>query len=558
VLPPRIGDAEDRIRGGRGSWVRRPAVAWAALALTWWALALLGVGALQDAGRSLADAAYGTLQLTVLEGGGDTGGSTRLQVARFLAPVALAATLLQAARSIRGRSRHDPTGPGRTGTVVCGGGATSADLVRALAARGERVAVVDLDPHAPAMTLARALGATTVVGDATDPLLLARADVASARRLVAATGDPAVDVRIACAAGSVERHPAAGPLRRTVLLDDPAVPAPPGCADVDWFDVHDRGARELLTTLDDPHGPAAVVGLGPLGRALVLALAQQAAFAQPGRPLPLALVDPAATRRWEGMCLRHPRLRAACEVHLHDVDLAAPEPAALERLQRHLAQDPPRWVAVTDRRDGAPAAALVLDLAPAASVVVATGTAPTAGEAAEAAPGRRVRTFPVAERTWTLEALDGGSHQRLATALAVPGAPMPASAAGEVLASLEAVGLVLAPSRRWGDAVDCPSSDDLERLALREHLRWCRRLRADGWVEGDERDEGARREPWLARWPELPREARDAARERIRALAEVLSLVGLELRPRPGRSAARRAPTARPVAAVIEELPARR
>ena len=107
---------------------------------------------------------------------------------------------------------------------------------------------------------------------------------------------------------------------------------------VTFFNVHERAARTLVAEnppfVDDGTANHIVVmGLGQLGRNLVIALAQAWADRPGDEPLPITLVDRVASGRWEAMCMQHPALREVCEPTVFDFDLGAPRADDVERLR---------------------------------------------------------------------------------------------------------------------------------------------------------------------------------------------------------------------------------
>src|SRR4029079_1085858 len=165
---------------------------WLLLAGLWIVLLVIGIGGFlqqsHDAGlhRSFLDNLYLTLQLAALDyGAGDEALNWRLQLARFVAPVMAASTVLQTAslvfveqyRQFRLRfvSGH---------TVVCGLGETGARIAQAFADSGATVVAVESDAGSGGVAAARAKDITVVIGDATESAVLKTARVGRAARLV--------------------------------------------------------------------------------------------------------------------------------------------------------------------------------------------------------------------------------------------------------------------------------------------------------------------------------------------------------------------------------------
>jgi CPA2 family monovalent cation:H+ antiporter-2 len=108
---------------------------------------------------------------------------------------------------LRGEAATDG-GDDRLPVVVLGGGRVGRVVVRAVRARGFRCIVVDRDPRV--LDELSELGAATLYGDAASRAILARAELARARLLVVAIGDP-ITARLA-----VERARAVNP-RLTIV-----------------------------------------------------------------------------------------------------------------------------------------------------------------------------------------------------------------------------------------------------------------------------------------------------------------------------------------------------
>jgi hypothetical protein len=120
-----------------------------------------------------------------------------------------------------------------------------------------------------------------------------------------------------------------------------------------------------------------------------------------------------------------------------------------------------------------------------------------------------------------------------------------ANSVGEVL---EAAGCVLvpAPLKSPDEPLFEFAEEEIERLAPREHERWCRDLEADGWrrADGDGKDPDAKRHPALRPWDELGEVDREKDREAIRELPRMLVRAGFEIYA-PGRQAVAKRPSVR-------------
>jgi hypothetical protein len=103
-----------------------------------------------------------------------------------------------------------------------------------------------------------------------------------------------------------------------------------------------------------------------------------------------------------------------------------------------------------------------------------------------------------------------------------------AQAVGNVIADLHATIRPLAGPVADGDLE--LADESLERLARFEHERWMRDLERDGWtVTQGNKDPSKKLHPLLVPWDDLPDHEKAKDRDAIRALPQMLSLVGYEL-----------------------------
>ena len=542
---------------------------WFLLAAGWALLLVLGIqGFLQqadDAGldRSGLDVLYLTMQLAALDyGGGDTALNWRLEIARFVAPMMAAGTLLQTASVVfrdqfaRFRARFR-----RGHTVVCGLGTAGSRLAVALAGAGHRVVAVERDPASPGAAQARGHEIPVLTGDATDHDLLRAAGVDRATRLVAVDDDDATNVSIALAVRALPRR-GAGPLRCSIRLDDADMCAllrggdlAGGAVRLDFFNLQEAAARAWLAE-HPPFGDGsrpphlAVVGLGQLGRGLVVAAAQQWAENGEGQ-LRLTLVDRVASGRWHALRLQHPALPSATETLSLDLDLDEPDGAAVDAFTTVLDTDPPTAVAITfeDETLALSSALLVHQAVRGRDVEVVVRVQEDVGLAALVTPPG-LSLFPVLDKACTPAIVEGGVREQLARALhedylARVGADgtgyrrpweeltdeereLSRSTADGAIAGLGAIGCDLVPLRRWGAPAVELTDDEVETLARLEHERWFADRTAAGWTWAEVRDDQKRTNPLLLPWDELPEATRGQNRGSSRALPGMLARAGFE------------------------------
>ena len=557
---------------------------WFVLAGLWVVVIVLGIGGfLQQAResgepRSTLDTVYLTLQLATLDYSGSSGDMNwRLQVGRFVVPLmAFSTVLITASVVFAGELNRLRIGRSSGHTVVAGLDDVGKRLAIAFADAGERVVVVDPDQSLVSAATSADGRLHGLVGDPTDPGTLARVRVDRARRLVVAGPEDARNVRVASAAASVAAAPTRGrpALRCAAQLTDSELAALMRATDLDaaggmrlsYFSLHERAARSLLSehppfTGVDDH--VMVIGLGRLGRSLVVALGQQWAHLHRHRRAALTLVDAHAGGRWAELTRRHPAVADVFDTEVVDVDLAHPSAAGVETLAGLLAERPPTWVAiVVDDEPLALANAVFLQqwLPPGqARVVVRMGSAAGLGTLLESVGGGTARAFPgvsvfpFLDRTCTVDSVDGGIREQLAEAVHedyLAGLPDGGSGTGlqrpwadlgdderdlsrrridGIVGDLAALGCELAPLRRWGVPAVTLSDAEVAQLAEREHRRWYDDRTAAGWTYAETRDDAARTNPLLVAWSDLPQAAREANLDAARALQPMLARAGYEV-----------------------------
>ena len=556
---------------------------WYLLAGLWLTLIVIGVGgffqqsAEGNLGRSALDNLYLTLQLATLDyGGGTEALNWRLNIARFAAPVMAAGTLIQAASVVfREQFSHWRLRFNRGHVVICGLGAAGARLALTLAAEGHRVIGVEANPASPGLAKLKERDIPTLVGDATDAQVLRTARVDRASRVVALTKTDAMNVTVATAVAAIPRSTSRTALRCSVHLTNADLTGLLRGSDLggtslvrtEFFNLHERAARALLAehpvlgaSAGDGVGSAAhvvVLGLGQLGRSVVVAAAQQWA-ATGNRPLAMTLVDRVASGRWHALRLQHPALPGAVDVRCLDLDLGAPSGEAVDTFTAMLADQPPSLVVVTFEDESlALANGLFVHRAvraSAARVVVRTDADSGLGKVMDPLGDddsfAGLALFPFLDHACSPSILEGGVREELARSLhtdhvATTGAgaglhqtwdqlsdeerESSRHAADGVIDGLADLGYELLPLRQWGARPNPLSHAEVEQLAAREHDRWKAEREADGWRYGPTRDDAAKHNPLLVAWADVPDEAKTYNRESIQAMPARLARAGFEL-----------------------------
>ena len=569
-------------RGGTGGDLPRPPVApvlWVAfaiLAVVSFGCGLIGIEQFlrenPDAGYSShpLDVLYYALQLFVLGSPPlDAGGPFPpiLDFARFAAPTVTAYALIEASRLLfASEVRRLRARTARGHVIVVGDTLVAGTLARRLRQGGEHVVVV------PSPVTETKPPAPRVAGAARDPDMLRAASVGRARAVYACTDDSAANTAIALAAARPRRNGTG--LSVYAQVADPEVcaalqarllsaPYPRGTR-LDFFNIDELAARHLVARepLALPGGrppTITVLGATAFGRAVIVELARQWRIKDPeAKPLPVEVVDTAASTAINQLTDRYPFLPRVCKITPHNYDL--------DRLLANPSDGPVPdrvFICYDDEQQALKAALTAEQVWPAepGSVVVRLDRLASLREAFDG--GDRVlddlsgtlRLFGVVHAACDpaligddlVERLARVIHERYVLDLVRRGASAadnPAlvpwhelserlratnrAQAEDIGRKLRAIGCALSP--RVGPGREHALTDDeIERLAVMEHERWRTDRAANGWRFAHDRDDDRRLHPAMSTWAALRDDLKTRNLDEIRQLPAILADAGFRI-----------------------------
>lgn len=554
---------------------------WWLIAGIWATVVFCGIGGfIQQAHEKgvpvkLTSVVYNTLDLIALGYLGEEPLNWRIEVARFVAPIIAAASILQAVsaafqeqlRRFRVRFLHGHV-------VVVGLGDVGSRLVPGFLAAGRRVVAIDPDATCNGVAQARARGVHVEIGDPTQPDVLDRAGVGRATELVVVTGDDGTSVAVVATAATLGRDPEAPALRCAVEVARIELARVlrsfglrrEGNVRLEFFDLDDLAAQAWMHEFP-PFGDGSrpphfvVIGAGEIGRSLLVTAAQRHHAGGGAEPLVVTLIDKEATDRWDGLLSRHPALATAVEATIVDIDLEYPSPAALDLVGDRLRDHRPTGVAVTFADEGLSLATALWasEVIDDRRVPITVRTRSDQGMTAllhPASAGGRLdglQVFPYFDRAATPDAVLGGVREQLARSLHAEylervgtdddGYQRPWSQlsdeeressrrqAEQLVSNLSDAGYDTVPLRHWGTSTPIDPAD-LERLAKAEHDRWRADRESQGWRWAERRDDALKTNPLLVDWADLPEADRESNRDVIRSIPAMLARAGLELETR--------------------------
>jgi hypothetical protein len=522
-------------------------------------------------GRRAFDQLYTTIQLFSF-GAPNPPPNRLLGLARFLVPFTTAWAALATLHAIFAdqwlRFRINRL---RNHVVVCGLGRTGTRIALGLWEQGYSVLAID-KTLGPSTTELRARGLPVLVGDANNEVLLRHAGMHRATRAVIVCGDDGVNADIAllaAEAGGARSRPLevvvhvvdaelCQLLHTAVLAGDTPRPIR-----LEFFNVFDVGPRALLANhghLHEPDAGLVIVGVGPVGLAVLLEAARRWPHERTGRrrKLPVTVVDVEAGTAVAKHAERYPGITKHCSVRAVDVE-------SLDGLALPVGAATARTVVVCVEPD-ARAVAVALTLRPQvgqAQVVVCTtersGFAGLLGGSGTSAWPDLVG-FGILDAACRPEVVLGGMTELMARGfhdeyldmreelakdlheqyrqsggrgqtvtwddLAEHLRESNRQQADDIHNKLRLVGYRAVPDRDGTAPLAVFGDDEVERMGRAEHDRWWKERAASGWKLGPAKDVERRISPYLVPWEELDEPTRDIDRKFARSLPSVLAKAG--------------------------------
>lgn len=575
----------------RRRWHRARPLVLLALGISALVLGTIGYLQLRSATPRLGvlDSLYRAITLFAFGGAATPPIPLALQIARILAPVL---TGYAAIGTVLALFREETRVLGirlfvRRHVIVAGLGATGSRLALALVDH-EPVVTIEADPTNARLAAAGLRGVRTLVGEATDELVLRRAGIRHASSVVVTCGSDGTNVDVAAAAAKLaaQRRRPLTIFAQLADLDLWSSLAAEGATfgtrlprvRLEYFNVL-ATAAQLWLEQQPPTGtshPAdaersshvLIVGLEGVGEQLVLQIARMWGPRDPGEPAPprLTIAGPEAKRQLADLEQRYPALERYCGLDARQMSIGS---AAFQAGGAMVGPDDrcdvtDAYVALPDEGD-ALLAALALHARPdTLRVPVRVGVADAGAGIAlvvESDEGRfgGITSFGVMTAATSEELLLRGTNELLARAQhaqwmrreqqrKTTGADNPNLRLWEELdeaqretnrrfaddlhAKLELIGAMLVPAP-LPDPAEPPfefTADELELLARQEHERWMKEKLETGWRYGPHRDNDRKIHDQLKPWEELDEPNRDKDREAVEEIPQILAQAGFGIR----------------------------
>jgi Trk K+ transport system NAD-binding subunit len=465
--------------------------------------------------------------------------------------------------------------------VICGGGDPGFLLATAFRERGKDVVLIESDPGSIGLRFSQSRGIITLLGNALDAELLARAGIDRAAYLLTLCGDDATNAEIAARARVLlaDRRPGRTVncfvhiadldlyhlIREREIRDARREPLRLQC-----FNIYESGARVMLrehplrpgTQGTPPH--AVIIGLGKFGESLAIHAARSWHASSGGAGnLRLTVVDLEATSRVESLCTRYPALRRTCTFAPYDLDVrsaAFQQGTFLAESRGRLGPESSVYFCLRDETASISAALALRQAVDQEHIVVRVRQdAGLVALLARGAKGNRegdIEFFGLLPRACDPDVVLNGTNEVLARAIhesylehraaEEPAASNPSVVSWEELPAslkdvnreqadhigvkLATVGCRIAPLVDWTQPLPSLTAEEVERLSIIEHERWVQQLLRDQWTyHASEKDAIRKLHPNLVPWEQLSDADKEKDRETVRNIPPLLARVGFRI-----------------------------
>jgi hypothetical protein len=530
------------------------------------------------------DAFYMTLQLILLESIDIPGPMLwQLQVARLLLPALTAFSAIDALlllfseqrKSLRLRFIRDHV-------IICGLGRKGYCLARSFCQRGDNVVVIERDENSSLLDPCRSLGATVLIGDASEETTLHKAGIVRARVLIAVASEDGINAEIAIKARNLSASRSRGVLTCIIHLVDPGlcelmrqheIEASDQHFRLELFNIYDRAARVLLreypVKIPARQAPSLlVVGLGRLGESLVVHAARDwSEQHEIESQIKITLIDQQANQKSEELTVRNPRLSEVCELTPLDMDVRSPEfyrARFLHEATGEVAVDVV-FICLDDDSLGLRSGLIMRQRLAGTEIPILVRMVERGGLSTLLEDTQQdkphLRAFSLLDCTCTADLVEGGNHEMLARTIheeylraqreqgqikesnpsmveweALPEWLKEANRrqADHIGQKLKRIGCAITP----GTILDLPhfsfTDEEIEILSRMEHDRWVDDRRRQGWkYAAGPKDAHRRTHPSMVAWECLPESEKEKDRDTVRHLPALLARTGLQIY-RPG------------------------
>ncbi|MDM8552564.1 NAD-binding protein [Desulfobacterales bacterium HSG2] len=512
--------------------------------------------------------------------------SEMLEAARWLAPlVAMFTAFLGFAVIFRNRISIFFARYAKAHVVICGLGAKGMQLVREF--HKERVVVIEADETNEEIPSCLDMGATVLVGHATDALTLRKVGVSQAKYVLAVCGDDGINTEIAVQTQRlVNENTDDSTIVKcfihivdlklcTLFKQHKIFTDTEDRFDARIFNIYENTARLLVkeNPPDREHiAPSAprtvhliVAGFGQMGESVVLQAAKIGHYANM-KKLRITVIDRKAMERQRTFQCHYPKFGEICDYQFIESEI---EDSGLLEKMREWAQDQNLLTTVAvcfDSDTRSLSCALTLNAGlkfrripilvrmrdEIGLVTLLRGNDDGTGKAAQ------IRPFGIISNTCSreivldeqLDRLAEKIHENYVKECIAQGMTMESKPAlrpwnklnqffrdanrqqaDHIYVKIRAIGAeVCSEEEKTGMEPFEFTDEEVDFLARTEHVRWYASYSLEGYTYGPKRDDDMKTHPYLVPWEEISEDIREYDREAVRNIPKYLGMIGEKIR----------------------------
>ncbi len=534
----------------------------------WYALGLglivtLGLGTwgfywnslVRDEKLTCFDALYRALQLFVLQSGAvPRPVGWQLEIARILAPIvgflagakALFAIFYKGVQLLllKWKKSH---------IIICGAGRIGLRLAKKMRANGERVVVIEKDELNDGIPLCRDLGATVLIGDATQEEMLKKAGVAKAKYLFAVSGNDETNMTIADSANEASKNRKT-PLPCMVHILNPYFShlltwhcLTSGKSDkchLEFFNILRNGVRLLIKEHspfgDSPTRPPPyilIIGWGHFIRLFIERLAREWYHKKlpEDEPLKIYLLGSDAEDIKNELIFSYNKFEKVCDLVPYKIDVSGVkfekgdfisqlDGISLIKMVYVCLENPAKSIEIALKL----ARLRMMGLGGQTMKIIAV-----ADQKTELITSQEIEIFELLEKTCDPNLLFNGHIKTIADLLLkdpafIEGVPS-TSAVRHLIQQMQDIGCYLMPLLNWDAKSFKFSPQEIDRMARMGHEEWLKEAQGKGWRHAPNYDEANKKSPMLKGWEELEDSKKDAYRRWIAKIPSILEEADFEI-----------------------------
>jgi len=533
--------------------------------------------------HSIPDLLYYTLQLFTLQSGAQVPVNTIfLEIARFLAPlisfyviVSVIFILIQQFRLFLFNvipSRH---------VIVCGLGYLGPEIVRYYK-NSIRVVVIESDPNNKEIETSKDNGAIVIIGDATSENILKKAGIQKARDIFIVAGKDSTNAKIASACKKILDETKGNEVQCHIHFFNPHLSraffplaffskTKSRCR-MEFFNLYLISGYCIqklyppFSAHDAKLGQAHVLilGAGRMGEELITRTVKRWIAEKTGTTITITCVDKIAWEKEQYIKSRYPALSGHCTLTMIETDINSKDFLTGDFLKKIPPVPSVGMIYICmDNSEISINAAITLAEMPALKgipiIVRSTyddGLTRIFTSLAQNNPElSHIKTFPLVSNDCVKPLIIGGMREILSRAIhdnyralriAQNSSPIDDPAmnpwyeldedlkqsnrkqADHIYIKLRAVNCGLEPLISWDEPLFSFTTEEVEKLAELEHIRWVEERTADGWKAGVKNKE-LKTTPWLIPYSRLPEEMKEFDRDPVRNIPALLARIDLKV-----------------------------